>query len=163
MIRTIKYREKGINKMKHRALTVCLLFSFSVQLHAQSTPPIRELEAQKTKIEREIDTRNALLDTLKIREPMLASVNTHELTVEYLLDTMSTLFELAGKVSGSDEELKQDKIKRAAQSLGNACTEQKIEMLVTQEQIQNSEMRREVGKQVDNVREACSLLYKHNS
>jgi hypothetical protein len=135
----------------------------SSQAFADNRSYTAQLIEQKTKIDDEITARNKLLDRLHIK-PMseetnlLASINSYETTVEYLLDAANSAMSLTLGHEAKDKAVQREQLANLSSALTNACTAQKMEMLFTNEQMPNVPVKEEVIKQIENVRTACFLL-----
>jgi hypothetical protein len=137
---------------------------FSLSMSALAEHDIKPLTQQRAKMDAEINTRNALLDRLKIKPftndtNQLASINSSELSIEYTLEALENyLVSLDNSEKMKDEDLSKKTIEDMRRSLASICESQLVDLKVASDSLENSEIKKQVDKQAKNSEVACDMV-----
>lgn len=143
--------------MRPTTILAMLLLAASTMAHAGS--PRQALQQQRAKINDAIDVRNRFLDRIGFvgnnnDSAELASINGSELTVVYALQSLDDLLTIVDNKSATVR----GGLKQVGNSMLMICQAQVAQLVSDSAQLDDPRIRKEVGKQVDNVRTACGAI-----
>lgn len=148
--------------MRYNILSVAvLLFIATSGAFAASTAD--SLKQQRSRINKAITERNALLDRIHFTghngdSVQLASINASELTVVYALQALETVIELVRPDARQKSGRSQGGLGGVGEPMQMVCQLQVDQMDSDSAELEDSRIREEVEKQIENVRAACGAI-----
>jgi hypothetical protein len=142
------------------AVAALLIIATSGALGASATDSLKQ---QRSRINNAIAERNALLDRIHFTghngdSVQLASINASELTVAYALQALENVIELVGPATRQKNGRREGGLGRVSEPMLMICQFQVDQMVSDSAELEDSRIRDEVQKQIDNVRAACSAI-----
>jgi hypothetical protein len=130
---------------------------------ASAATSVDLLRQQRSRIDNAITARNTLLDRIHFAghnndSVQLASINASELTVEYALQALEEAIELLRPHTQKTNGSGQGKLGGVGEPLQMLCQVQVGQLVSDNAELEDSRIREEVEKQIDNVRAACSAI-----
>ncbi|MBN3761136.1 hypothetical protein [Burkholderia sp. Ac-20365] len=143
--------------MRLDIILALLLLASSPIAHAAT--PLDVLQQQQTKINDAIDARNRFLDKIGFAghsndSVELASINGSELTVIYTLQALDDMLRIVEKKSATVRT----GLKHVGNSMVMVCQAQLTQIASDGAQLDDSRIRKEIDKQINNVRAACDAI-----